>query len=150
MKTQVDRHTNGHSKEGCGCAPCAVEGFCRTAYYTGKLLTARDFMDEQRYHIDKLRLHHMLLHGWGTVCGLRVKPHPHCPGLRVVVEAGLAIDECGREVRLLRDIDLPLPQPPPAEKKHDDCPPDPNRASPRQDDDDAPRRPPAPECWWVC
>jgi hypothetical protein len=101
-----------------------VPPFCRLSYYTGKLLTARDFLDEQRYHIDKRRLHNVLLHGWGVVCGLRVKPHPHCPALRIVVEAGLAIDACGREVRLLEDVELALPQMPPP-RAPSPCPLDP-------------------------
>ena len=32
--------------------------------------------DEQRYFIGKDRRHVQLLHGWGTVCGLKVHPHP--------------------------------------------------------------------------
>src|SRR5580765_7502196 len=93
----------------CECAPCAVPAFCRTSYHTGKLLTARDFSDEQRYHIDKRRLHNIALHGWGSACGLKVRPHPYCPSLRILVEAGLAIDSCGREVRLIEDVELELP-----------------------------------------
>jgi hypothetical protein len=109
----------------CACVPCEVPAFCRVSYYTGKLLTARDFADEQRYHSDKLRLHNMALHGWGSVCGLKVKPHPHCPDLRIIVEAGLAIDDCGREVRLLKDVELELPKAPDVLPPPQPCPPDP-------------------------
>ena len=56
------------------CLPCQIPEFDRNIYYTGKLLTASDLTDEQRYFRDKLRLHHLALHGWGVVCGLRVKP----------------------------------------------------------------------------
>jgi hypothetical protein len=100
--------------EGC-CAPCDIPPFCRNHYYRGKLLTEREFNDEQRYGIDKHRLHNVALHGWGVVCGLHVKPHPYCPDRKLVVEEGLAIDSCGREIRLLRDgvIDLPRPPDPP-------------------------------------
>jgi hypothetical protein len=68
-----------------GCLPCDIPPFSRNNYFTGKLLTARDFTAEQQYSADKLRLHQIALHGWGVVCGLKVKPHPHCPELRIVV-----------------------------------------------------------------
>jgi hypothetical protein len=126
MKTKTKNPGNSPPAHPSGtCVPCEIPGLCRTSYYTGKLLTARDFCQEQRYHSDKLRLHHMHLHGWGAVCGLRVKPHPHCPSLRIVVEPGLAIDHCGREVRLLEEVELHLPQPAPAPESPDPCPPDP-------------------------
>ena len=80
------------------CVPCDLDRFCRNHYFTGKLLTARDLLVEQRYLRDKLRLHHRVLHGWGVACGLRVVPHPHCPDLRVIVEPGVAIDACGHEI----------------------------------------------------
>ncbi len=95
------------------CLPCDIPVFCRNNYYRGKLLTERDFTDEQRYGIDKMRLHTLSLHGWGVICGLIVKPHPHCPEKRLVVSTGLAVDDCGREIRLLRDDCVNLPQPVP-------------------------------------
>jgi len=93
------------------CLPCDIPALCRNSYYRGKLLTERDFNDEQRYAIDKMRLHTLALHGWGVVCGLVVKPHPHCPEKRLVVCEGLAIDDCGREIRLLKEDCVPLPKP---------------------------------------
>ena len=98
------------------CLPCDIPAFCRNSYYRGKLLTERDFTDEQRYGIDKLRLHEQRLHGWGVVCGLLLKPHPYCPERRVAVSDGFAIDNCGREIRLIADDYVPLPQPPPGTK----------------------------------
>jgi hypothetical protein len=100
----------GTKEKECLC--CDIPVFCRNHYYRGKLLTERDFSDEQRYLTDKLRLHSLALHGWGVVCGLVVKPHPYCPDKRLLVEEGFAIDDCGREIRLLKDDDcLKLPQP---------------------------------------
>jgi hypothetical protein len=106
------------------CVPCDIPPFCRNHYYRGKLLTEREFEDEQRYQMDKHRLHHVALHGWGVVCGLHVKPHPYCPDRKLVIGEGLAIDSCGREIRLGREvtIDLPLP-PPPAPKPPTRTPP---------------------------
>jgi hypothetical protein len=108
------------------CLPCDILPFCRNNYFTGKLLTERDFTAEQRYQIDKLRLHHLALHGWGTVCGLKVKPHPYCPDLRLVVEPGLAIDACGREILVTREIELELPKAPEKPSATQaPCPPEP-------------------------
>lgn len=95
------------------CLPCTIPEFDRNLYYTGKLLTARDLSDEQRYFRDKQRLHYLALHGWGVVCGLRVKPHPYCPALKIVIEEGFAVDDCGREIRILQPAELDVPQPTP-------------------------------------
>src|SRR2546423_786660 len=84
-----------------GCLNCDLPAFCRNNYYPGKLLTDRDFSDEQRYLRDKMRLQYRALHGWGVVCGLEVKPHPICPDRRILIEPGFAIDDCGREIRVL-------------------------------------------------
>ena len=96
------------------CLPCDIPAFCRNSYYRGKLLTERDFNDEQRYGMDKLRLHEQRLHGWGVVCGLLLEPHPYCPDKRVIVGEGFAVDTCGRDIRVLAEDYLPLPLPPPA------------------------------------
>lgn len=93
------------------CLSCDIPAFCRNNYYRGKLLTERDFADEQRYGIDKSRLHTLALHGWGVVCGLTLKPHRYCPERLLVVEEGFGIDDCGREIRLLKDDYVPLPEP---------------------------------------
>ena len=106
------------------CLPCDIPPLCRNHYFTGKLLTERDFTAEQKYMADKLRLHHVALHGWGVVCGLKVTPHPYCPDLRIVVEPGLAIDGCGREVRVPQRVEVLLPAPSPLFSE-DPCPPDP-------------------------
>ena len=117
------------------CQPCEIPALCRNYYYKGKLLTARDFADEQAYHSDKDRLHNLELHGWGVVCGFKVKPHPYCPKLRLVVEPGFAVDSCGREIRMSHSVEVALPQPEPKKPK-EGCE-DPDPAPPAQ--------PPAPD-----
>ena len=89
----LDKNSSG----GAQCAPCEIPAFCRSNYYKGKLLTERDLSGEQRYFIDKMRLHYVALHGWGAVCGLIVRPHPQCPD-RVIVSEGFAIDDSPPEV----------------------------------------------------
>jgi DNA-binding beta-propeller fold protein YncE len=110
------------------CPECGFGPFTRNHYFTGKLLVERDFKDEQKYYVDKLRHHDQTLHGWGVVCGLKVTPHenPACRTRYVCVEAGTAIDCCGREI-VVRERDcidvtnLPAYQPlatEPAGKSH--------------------------------
>jgi DNA-binding beta-propeller fold protein YncE len=84
------------------CPACDYGPFTRNNYFTGKLLVERDFTDEQRYYVDKLRHHNQRLHGWGVVCGLKVKQHPNeaCRDRFVCIEPGTAIDCCGHEIIL--------------------------------------------------
>lgn len=84
------------------CPECDILQMARNNYFTGKLLVERDFTDEQRYTMGKLRRHNQRLHGWGVACGLKVKEHPNpaCQAQYVVVEPGTAIDCCGREILL--------------------------------------------------
>src|SRR5262249_28586716 len=118
------------------CSPGDIPLFCRNNYFTGKLLTERDFTAEQRYMVDKLRLHHVALHGWGVVCGLRVTPHPNFPSLKLVVEPGIAVDGWGREIRVPRAVDLPLPSIEPSESADDRSTPDPGSSSQPDSDSD--------------
>jgi len=75
------------------CPACNYGPFTRNNYFTGKLLVERDFTDETRFHMEKLRHHEQLLHGWGVVCGLKVKAHPNeaCRDRFVCVEPGSAL-----------------------------------------------------------
>ena len=68
-----------HAQNGVAqlaCPACNYGPFTRNNYFTGKLLVERDFTDESRFHMEKLRHHEQLLHGWGVVCGLKVKAAP--------------------------------------------------------------------------
>jgi hypothetical protein len=82
------------------CPACNYGPFTRNNYFTGKLLVERDFTDETRFHMEKLRHHEQLLHGWGVVCGLKVKAHPNkaCRDRFVCVEPGSALDCCGHDI----------------------------------------------------
>ncbi|MEU5262215.1 hypothetical protein [Amycolatopsis sp. NPDC021455] len=99
----------------------------RNRYFTGKFMAARDFAADTEYLLDRHRLHNRLLHGWGIVCGLDVRPHPRpeCAREWVVVTAGFAIDCHGRELVLAGDtaFRLPLPPGPDSEPLGEDCPP---------------------------
>lgn len=90
------------------CTPCGVKTFTRNHYFNGKLLVERDFVDEQIYHIAKNRLLNSVLHGDGTVCGLKLREHPSpdCRGEYVYVEPGVAMDCCGREIVIPRNTPI--------------------------------------------
>ncbi|MDO4803528.1 MAG: hypothetical protein Q4A32_01750 [Lachnospiraceae bacterium] len=69
--------------------------FERNQYYYGKLITQQDFVSEQRYMNDKRRLINRFLHGAGIVAGLQVV---RMDDRSFSLEAGLALDETGREI----------------------------------------------------
>ncbi|HEV2680834.1 MAG TPA: hypothetical protein VGV14_10080, partial [Rhodanobacter sp.] len=96
------------------CPACDYEPFSRNAYWTGKLMLARDFIDEQHYVVEKMRHHNQYLHGEGVVCGLKVTQHDKasCRSHYVYVEPGTAVDCCGRDIVVTdRDILDILAQP---------------------------------------
>jgi hypothetical protein len=75
--------------------------FRRNNYFYGKLLTVRDFEEEQRYFNDKRRIGNFLLSGTGVVSGLGVI----CLDEKTIsVEAGMAIDYLGREIVLEESV----------------------------------------------
>ena len=82
------------------CPVCGFDPFVRNHYFTGKMMGAAEFATETLYHADKMRHHNLRLHGTGTVCGLKVVPHPSvdCRTRYVMVEPGSALDCCGREI----------------------------------------------------
>jgi hypothetical protein len=96
--------SNGHGRGG-DCTECGSPQLARNNFFTGKLLAERDFVEEQQYLLGKDRRHQQALHGWGAVCGLRVKAHPDpaCRRRYVVVEPGTAVDCCGREILVARE-----------------------------------------------
>lgn len=118
----------------CSCGEIATE---RNRYFTGKPMTARDFTDEQQYFLSRHRLHNRLLHGWGIVCGLQVKPHPSkdCPNW-VVITPGIAIDCCGRELVVAKQTALRIADPPDRDgpRKQDPGKYDPRNRPPPPDD----------------
>lgn len=77
----------------------------RLNYYTGQLLNADDFKDEQLYHVDTIRSHNRNLHTWGIARGLNVEK---IGTKNVTISRGMAIDGLGRQMVLdeLREIDL--------------------------------------------
>lgn len=92
------------------CLPCGLHQPRRNAYADGTLLEARDFIGEQDYHRGHRQMHNALLHGAGTVCGLKVVAHPSedCRREFAVLEPGYALDCCGREIVVPQRTLIPI------------------------------------------
>jgi hypothetical protein len=94
----MDEHTP------CTCDICKVRRFERNHYYHGKMLSARDLADEQKYFNEKRWLINRAILGWGIVCGLDVSIDQGC----LIVEPGLALDCCGHEILVCEPQKLSL------------------------------------------
>jgi hypothetical protein len=81
---------------------CQDGTLTRNRFFTGKLLTADDFDQEQSYLLTKHRRHNRLLHGYGIVSGLAVgvESRPGRDDPEIVVSPGYALDANGEEVVL--------------------------------------------------
>ncbi|HEU5409026.1 MAG TPA: hypothetical protein VFU48_14750, partial [Nitrospira sp.] len=74
----------------------ATEDIKRLRFYEKQFLRARDFHDEQAYHIEMRRRHMIAHHSWGIIVGLEIKQDSNSKVWSV--EPGLAIDGFGREI----------------------------------------------------
>lgn len=70
----------------------------RMNYFDRQFLRAKDFQDEQAYHVDRRRRHNAGFHSEGVVQGLQVVPSGTAN--QVNVEPGWAVDLLGREIVL--------------------------------------------------
>ena len=88
------------------CDICEIPYFERNNYFYGKLMTVRDYFDEQCYFNEKRWLINRLINGWGVGCGLEVY-ESESKG-KVFVSPGLAIDCCGREILVCEPKEVEL------------------------------------------
>ncbi|MBW2662857.1 MAG: hypothetical protein JRD93_12905 [Deltaproteobacteria bacterium] len=91
----------------CKDKHCSYNDIKRTNYFHGMLMTERDFREEQIYHIEKRKLLNRMLHGWGVVCGLKVKPTVP-PSPNIIIEGGLALDCFGNEILVCEEQTVDL------------------------------------------
>ncbi|WP_457624908.1 hypothetical protein [Persephonella sp.] len=80
-----------------------IEPFLRNRYFYGKLLTVRDFEDEQRYNIGKVRLSNRFNFGSGIICGLEISVQEN-----ITVSPGIAVDRCGNFIIVPFQINLDI------------------------------------------
>jgi hypothetical protein len=86
---------------------CTKSMFKRLNFFHGMLLSEQDFLDEQAYFREKLKMHNRLLHGHGVVAGLELesrklssKDQTFC---EVFIKAGAAISCNGDEIVVCRE-----------------------------------------------
>ncbi|MFZ3167938.1 MAG: hypothetical protein WA130_10020 [Candidatus Methanoperedens sp.] len=88
---------------------CRIHGFKRNNYFYGKLMTVRDFKDEQKYFNEKRYLINRLIHGSGLVCGLfenDISFPDSGENVRIKFNNdGLVLDCCGREIAIPCDTE---------------------------------------------
>lgn len=74
----------------------------RVNYIHGLVLGVDEFKQEEFYLLEKDKLHNRSLHGYGTVCGLRVDQEPTSAGVEIKVSPGMAICPNGQVVQVPR------------------------------------------------
>jgi hypothetical protein len=88
------------------CQPSDTTGRTRTRFFPGLLLGSDDLTQEQQYVLERLRRHNRLLHGWGVVCGARVRAGDD--PCRIVVEPGYILGPYGDEIVIDRETTVDL------------------------------------------
>jgi hypothetical protein len=105
-----------HEKCNSGKAEkCNSGKFKRVNYFHGMLLTEEDFVDEQTYLREKLKLHNRF-HGAGVIWGLELKqicievgPQNKTKAItKVFIGGGVAIDCAGNEIVVCEQYLVPL------------------------------------------
>src|SRR6266700_3193786 len=83
--------------------PAAVDK--RVRFFDGQFLQDQDFIDEQKYHLDRERRLSRLLRVTGIAEGLSVVPKVN----QVTVTPGMAVDGLGRHLVVAADLVVALP-----------------------------------------
>lgn len=86
------------SQASPAAGPLRTDASKRVNYTLGLVLGVDEFQQDQLYHAAGRRGHNRLLHGYGTVWGLRVNPVAGGAEPEIQVEPGMAVDPCGREI----------------------------------------------------
>lgn len=85
---------------------CGASHTVRNRYFDSMLLEWPDMAQDQAFHLQNIRHHIAEMHGFGTVCGLRVESTDCHEQIRV--KKGIAVDCLGREIRVECDVVLDL------------------------------------------
>ncbi len=141
MRSMPTSTTTGALQTGAGNSPCGCQEqappqpcccnlvcFDRPNYFCGHLLTDSDLTLQQKYVVEKNKMYHRTMDGYGIVCGLKLTCDCDCKG-HILVHDGFAIDDCGNDlvvcettrfdvIRALKCKGLLLSDPP-----EDDCEP---------------------------
>jgi hypothetical protein len=87
------------------CAEPGGVGLERARFFARQLVGPDDLTQDQVYFAEKLRRHNRLLHGWGVVCGARVRAGEGC---EVVVEPGYVLGPRGHEILIPHEVPVDL------------------------------------------
>jgi Protein of unknown function (DUF2793) len=88
---------------------CLIGSVKRNRYFYGKLMTVRDFSQEQLYFNSKRWLINRLLLGSGIICGLGLRSGTgDLKPTQVEIEPGLAINPAGQEITVTRNSRVDL------------------------------------------
>lgn len=74
----------------------------RVNYIHGLVLGVDEFKQEEFYLLEKDKLHNRSLHGYGTVCGLKIDQQATSAGLEIQVSAGMAVSPSGQVIQVPR------------------------------------------------
>jgi hypothetical protein len=92
---------------GCTtCQPSDLVSLERTRFFSRQLVGPDDLTQDQLYFREKARRHNRLLHGWGIVCGARVRQGEGDCG--VVVEPGYVLGPYGDEILIDQEVAVDL------------------------------------------
>lgn len=74
----------------------------RVNYIHGLVLGVDEFKQEEFYLLEKDKQHNRSLHGYGTVCGLKVDQQTTSAGVEIQVDPGMAIAPNGQVIQIPR------------------------------------------------
>ncbi|NJL23578.1 MAG: hypothetical protein HC895_26670 [Leptolyngbyaceae cyanobacterium SM1_3_5] len=96
------------TEQPLSCSTAGAIGLERTRFFPRQLITPDDLIQDQIYFRDKLRRHNRLLHGWGVVCGARIKPGKG--DCEIAIEPGYILGPYGDEIYIDQEITVNLCQ----------------------------------------
>jgi hypothetical protein len=89
------------------CQPADGAGLERTRFFPRQMIGPDDLTQDQIYFRDKMRRHNRMLHGWGVVCGARVRASQEDP-CAIVVEPGYVLGPYGDEILIDGEVTVDL------------------------------------------
>jgi hypothetical protein len=113
--TTTSTPKNGSGRSPCGCPDippseaccCNLVCFDRPNYFCGHLLTDADLTLQQKYVVEKNKLYHRTMDGYGIVCGLKLTCDCDCQG-NILIHDGFAIDDCGNDLVVCETTRFPV------------------------------------------
>src|SRR5436190_3870969 len=84
------------------CPPTGLPSLERTRFFARQLVGPDDLTQDQLYFREKARRHNRMLHGWGVVCGARVRQGDG--DCEVVIEPGYVLGPYGDEILIDHEV----------------------------------------------